>query len=135
MAMVALVRPWKDPWKTITFGRWVACRASFTAPSIASAPELVKKNVSSGLRHDRQQLFHQAQHGLMRHQCRLPVEQPGRLLLDGLDHARVGVPGVGHPDPAGEVQIAAAGGVDQVGALAVIDHERPGTIPHGGEVR
>ncbi len=35
----------------MTFGRPVACLASFTAASVASAPELAKKNVSmpSGL--------------------------------------------------------------------------------------
>ena len=30
----------------MTFGRPVACLASFTAASVASAPELAKKNVS-----------------------------------------------------------------------------------------
>ena len=46
--MARWVRPWKLPWKTITFGRPVACLASFTADSVASAPELAKKNVSIG---------------------------------------------------------------------------------------
>ena len=44
--MVRCVRPWNEPWNTITFGRPVACLASLTAASVASAPELVKKNVS-----------------------------------------------------------------------------------------
>src|SRR4030067_482342 len=46
--MVALVRPWNEPWKTMTLGRPVACRASLTAASMASAPELEKKKDESG---------------------------------------------------------------------------------------
>ena len=36
----ATVRPWKPPWKTTMFGRDVAIRASRTAASTASDPEL-----------------------------------------------------------------------------------------------
>src|SRR5664280_1472687 len=36
------VRPWKPPWKAITLGRPVACRASRRADSTASLPELAK---------------------------------------------------------------------------------------------
>ena len=36
----ATVRPWKPPWKTTTLGRPVAIRASRTAASTASEPEL-----------------------------------------------------------------------------------------------
>ena len=46
IAIVRWVRPWKLPSKTMTFGRPVACLASFTAASVISAPELAKKNVS-----------------------------------------------------------------------------------------
>ena len=46
MAMARCVRPWKLPWNTMTLGRPVACLASLTAPSVASAPELAKKKVS-----------------------------------------------------------------------------------------
>ena len=46
MAIVMWLRPWKLPENTITFGRPVACLASFTAASVASAPELAKKNES-----------------------------------------------------------------------------------------
>jgi hypothetical protein len=42
--MVAAVRPWKEPLKTITFWRPVAARAILIAFSTASAPELAKKN-------------------------------------------------------------------------------------------
>jgi hypothetical protein len=45
-AIVPDVRPWKEPENTITFGFPVAALASFTAPSTASAPELLKKNPS-----------------------------------------------------------------------------------------
>ena len=40
------VRPWNEPWNTTMLLRRVACLASFTAASVASAPELVTKNVS-----------------------------------------------------------------------------------------
>ena len=46
IAIVRWLRPWKLPENTMTFGRPVACLASFTAASVASAPELAKKNVS-----------------------------------------------------------------------------------------
>ena len=46
IAIVRCERPWNEPWKTITFGRPVACLASLTAASVASAPELAKKNES-----------------------------------------------------------------------------------------
>ena len=46
IAIARWVRPWKLPWNTITFWRPVVCLASFTAASVASAPELAKKNVS-----------------------------------------------------------------------------------------
>jgi hypothetical protein len=42
----ATVRPWKPPWKTITLGRPVACRASRRAASMASDP-LLAKNIRS----------------------------------------------------------------------------------------
>ena len=48
MAMVRCVRPWNEPLNTMTLGRRVACLASLTAASRISAPELEKKNVSSG---------------------------------------------------------------------------------------
>src|SRR5664280_2306497 len=41
------VRPWKPPWKAITLGRPVACRASRRADSTASLPELAKNTESS----------------------------------------------------------------------------------------
>ncbi len=46
MAIACAVRPWKLPSKTTRFGRPVTWRASFTAASVASAPELAKKKVS-----------------------------------------------------------------------------------------
>jgi hypothetical protein len=42
------VRPWKAPSKAMIAGRPVARRASLSAPSTASVPELPKKTVSSG---------------------------------------------------------------------------------------
>ena len=43
LAIAIAVRPWNPPWKAIRLGRPVAIRASFTAPSVASAPLLEKK--------------------------------------------------------------------------------------------
>ena len=42
-----MVRPWNEPWNTTTLGRPVACRASRSAASTASLPELLKKTESS----------------------------------------------------------------------------------------
>ncbi len=47
MAAAATVRPWKPPWKTMTFGRPVAWRARRSAASTASDPELAKNSRSS----------------------------------------------------------------------------------------
>ena len=46
MDAAPMVRPWKDPWKTTILGRDVACRASRSAASTASLPELLKKTES-----------------------------------------------------------------------------------------
>ncbi len=46
MEAAATVRPWKPPWQTTTFGRPVAWRASRSADSTASLPELVKNRLS-----------------------------------------------------------------------------------------
>ena len=48
MAIVRCVRPWKPPWKAMTPGRRVACLASFTAFSTASAPEFMNMISSMG---------------------------------------------------------------------------------------
>ena len=45
IAIAMCVRPWNEPENTTTWGRPVACLASFTAASVISAPELAKKNV------------------------------------------------------------------------------------------
>jgi hypothetical protein len=42
------VRPWKAPVKAMKFGRRVDQRASFIAPSMDSAPELVKNTRACG---------------------------------------------------------------------------------------
>ncbi len=48
--MVRCVRPWKAPWNAMMPGRRVACLASFTAFSTASAPEFANMtwSMSSG---------------------------------------------------------------------------------------
>ena len=91
IAMARWVRPWKLPWNTITFGRPVACLASFTADSVASAPELAKKNVSTGggaMAASRP--ASSAEAGVAVH-VDLGVDEPRRLRLDGRDHVRVAV--------------------------------------------
>ena len=46
IAIACAVRPWKLPWKTMMLRLLVACRASLTLASTASAPLLAKKNLS-----------------------------------------------------------------------------------------
>jgi hypothetical protein len=46
------------------------------------------------------------------------VEQPGRLFLHGLNHARMAVAGIGHADTAGKVQVSRTGRVIKVATLA-----------------
>ena len=104
------VRPWKPPCTTITFGRPVACRASFTAASVASAPEFVKKNESmlDGV------ICVEPVGELLGQRAAvavgLRVHDLAGLLADRVDHARVAVAGARDRDAGGEVEVLGAVG-------------------------
>ena len=103
--MARWVRPWKLPWKTITFGRPVTCLASFTADSVASAPELAKKNVSTGGGAMAASRPASSAEPRVPVDVDLGVDELGRLGLDGLHHVRVAVAGARDGDAAGEVEV------------------------------
>ena len=52
------------------------------------------------------------------------VDQAGRLLLDGLDHARVAVAGRDHGDPGIEIEKAVAVHIFDDGAFPAVGHQR-----------
>lgn len=62
----------------------------------------------------------------------LAVDQAGDLGLGRRNHVRVAVPGAGHADARGEVEIAASVGAVQVAARAVVDGYRGGLLEDGG---
>ena len=105
----ATVRPWKPPWKTMTFGLPVACRREpqrrldglaagvgeehpSRALRAATSPEPLGELLSSGLVHDGRVLR---------------VDQSADLVLGRRDDPGVAVPGAGHADAGGEVEVAA----------------------------
>ena len=98
-------RPWND-WKNpIRYWRPVAYRASFSAASTASVPELVRK-LRAGLANgaiasSRSQTSRVDRQVEVRGRV---VQQLGRLLLDRLDDPRVAVPRGRHRDPRVEVE-------------------------------
>ena len=104
-------------------GRPVATRASLTAASTASAPEL-DRNAGHGPFGSRpREPLVQPQPGLVVDDVLLAVEQLRGLRLDRRDDPRVGVAGVGDADPRGVVEVPLALGRDQPRALAVVDDE------------
>ena len=144
--MARWVRPWKLPWNTITFGRPVTCLASFTADSVASAPELAKKNVSTGGGSDGGEPARQLRQARVAVDVDLGVDELRGLGLDRRDHVRVAVAGARDRDAAGEVEVLVAvrggddapraGGHLEVGdpepdIRNVLSHRRP---PHA-EIR
>ena len=112
----------------MTLGRPVTCLASFTADSVASAPELAKKKVSTGGGRDGGQPPGQLGQAGVAVDVDLGVDEPGRLGLDGLHHVRVAVAGARDRDAAREVEVllAVGGGDDAAragGHLEVGDPE------------
>ena len=73
--MVPEVRPWNEPEKTMMFGFPVAALASLTAPSTASAPELLKKNPSIEGWTIVRNFFDQLQHGLVNYNICLGMQE------------------------------------------------------------
>ena len=113
------VRPWKAPWKAMIAGRPVARRASFSAPSMASAPELPKKTVSSGSGSVARHHLGQPRDRLVVAHALHQVEQPVGLGVDRGSDRRVAVAEHGHRDAGGEVEVGLAVRVVQAMALAV----------------
>ena len=98
-------------------------RAILIAFSLASAPPLVKKKHVDVARRDLGQLRAQPRARLGRHE-RVGVGQHRRLVLDGLDHARVAVADVHAHQLAVEVEEALALGRPEVHALRAGDRNR-----------
>jgi len=65
----------------------------------------------------------------------LAVQQLAGLLADGLDHARMGMSGVGHTDARGVVEIAGAVAGDEPGAFAPVGMDVGEAGPHSGHDR
>ena len=120
----ATVRPWKPPWKTMTFGRPVACRASRSAASMASLPELAKNIRSRPGGSTSPSRSTSVQQRAVHDGRVLAVDQRADLLLRRRDHPGVAVPGAGHPDAGGEVEVAAVVLVVELDALAAGDQYR-----------
>ncbi len=113
----ATVRPWKPPWKTMTFGLPVAWRLSRSAASIASLPEFAKNMLSSPRREDLAQSLDQREQRTVHDGGVLRVDQRADLSLRRFDHAGVAVAGAGHADPCGEVEVSAVVFVVEQNAL------------------
>ena len=135
IAIVRYVRPWKPPCTTITLGRPVAWRASFTAASVASAPELEKKKVSirDGVICARRAAKLLGQRTAVA--VGLRVDELGRLLADRVDDARMAVPGARDRDAGGEVEVLLAVGGRDHAARAGDDLEIRGAEPHVTQMR
>ena len=116
----ATVRPWKPPWKTITFGRPVACRASRSAASTASLPQLAKNSRSRPGGSTSPSRSISVSSGWCSTVVYWPWISLPDLLLRGRHDARVAVPGAGHADAGGEVEVAAVVLVVEVDALAAV---------------
>ena len=93
-----MVRPWNEPWNTTMLGRPVAWRASRSAASTASLPELLKNTESRRCGQHLAEPLGERQQRPVHHGRVLPVDQLGHLLLGGRHHARVAVTGAGHAD-------------------------------------
>ena len=103
----ATVRPWKPPWKTMTLGRPVAWRASRSAASTASLPELAKNIRSRPGGSTSPSRSTSVSSGRCMTVVYCAVDQRADLPLRGLDHPRVAVSGAGHADAGGEIEVAA----------------------------
>ena len=98
-----------------------------TCVSLASEPELVKNTLEVG--HGRHGLDLLGQRD--RRLVAAPAEQvregePRHLLARGLDQLGVAVAEPGAPQPGEALDVALAGGVVDVDALAALQHQRPG---------
>ncbi len=85
-------------------------------------------------RQDLAQLIGQLEHRLAGDDTNLPVDHLGRLVLDRLDHARVGVTGIRHANAAGEVHVALALSIVDVDPFGIVDVDIEGARPDRGEI-
>ena len=113
------VRPWNPPRNAMIPGRPVTRRASLSAPSIASEPELRNMTESSGSGNVAASAV-----GELRDRRGEPdrvdrADQPVDLGVDRGSDPRVGVAEGGDRDPVGEVEVGPAVRVEQAVALAV----------------
>ena len=112
----------------------MACLASLTAAFDGLRAAVAEKEAVQPGRDQRQQFLNQLQHGLVVDDVGLAVDQARGLLLDGGDHARVAVAGVGHPDPAGKIEVAPAGDIENFAAFRVVNQDFGAVGPDRGEV-
>ena len=99
------VRPWKPPCSTTKRPPGRRLRASLSAASLASAPELAEEHLAAqrALRQPLGQPHHRRGVEEVR-----DVQQPRRLLLHRGDDLRMAVAGVADRDPAQEVEVLVA---------------------------
>ena len=118
-------------WRRTSRGRWPG-GASFTAPSMASVPELVQEGVGQGVAREPRDALDQLE-------LRQGVEDVGRLhqapglLGDGLDERRVRVAQAADRPARHQVQVLAALGVGEPGAATLGHHHRV-ALHHRDEV-
>ena len=119
------VRPWNAPSKAITACRFVARRATFTAFSTASAPELKKAaRVSPRIGNELAETLRELDVALVRHDRVVGVQEPVDLLADRFHHARMVVPDVRDADPAHEVDEGVAVDVRDRRSERPVGHHR-----------
>ncbi len=125
MAIVSSVRPWNARSKTTTALRPVAARATLTAFSTASAPELTSSDfVSARARPQLGEAAADLHVGLVHADHEALVQIAVGLLVDGSDDARRSMPEVLAGDAAAEVEVLASVGVPDAGAFGPADDER-----------
>ena len=120
MTLVApKVRPWNPPRNAMIPGRPVTRRASLSAPSIASEPELRNMTESSGSGKVAASAAASSEIGAREPDRVDRADQPIDLGVDGGSDPRVGVAEGRDGDPVGEVEVGPAVRVEQAVALAV----------------
>ncbi len=97
-------------------------------------PAVAEEKGVQPLRHHGQQFLHQADHGLVVDNVGLGVDELARLFPGGFHHFGMAMPGVGHPDTAGEIQVAIAVNVVDVGSFGPLGHDGRIARPDRGDV-
>ena len=135
------VRPWKAPRNATIPGRPVTRRASLSAPSIASEPELRNMIVSIGSGRVVGEHPGERDDGLGVADRPGRPDQPVDLGVDRRGHPRMGVTEGRDRDPVRKVEVGAAGRVEQAmadavtpAALEVATEDRRQVRRLGGEI-